>query len=287
LASRLFVGLLSRCAAASTTRVVRNRVASTRSGQRAGRPRRSRQVAAVSSNQRPSGRQRRRARCGRPQLWHLPPARSKRTRALSSRQFGGYSGRRSGRIGMATPPAFCRARGRRWRRRFQAAWRSRQGRAAASRSRRTVAGSCAACGLAQRRPLLEKRPGSWGTFACVAKVTDRGGPRPVLRRAEMRALPRWCRSPPGCGSVVRSPCRCGRVPGSARTTDRPGQAGRGVGPAPPEARPTAAITAPGVHHPWRLIVSCAQPQVAPVFVTGGCAAAVLPGRNTGLGGPTS
>ncbi len=60
-----------------------------RSGQQAGRPRRSRQVAACSSNQRPSGRQRRRARCGRPQRWHLPSPRSKRTWRLSSRQCGG------------------------------------------------------------------------------------------------------------------------------------------------------------------------------------------------------
>ena len=62
------------------------------------------------------------------------------------------------------------------------------------------------------------------------------------------------------------------------------QAGGSPGTA---ARPTAAINPAGVHHPWQLIVSRAQPQVAPVFVTGGCAAAVLPGRNTGLGGPTS
>jgi hypothetical protein len=87
--SRLLVGSLSRCAAASTTRVIRNRVASIRSGQRAGRPRRSRHVAACPSNQRPSGRQRRRTRCGRPQRWHLPSAWSKRTWLLSSRQCGG------------------------------------------------------------------------------------------------------------------------------------------------------------------------------------------------------
>jgi hypothetical protein len=42
-----------------------------------------------SSNQRPSGTQRRKARCGRPQRWHFPPARSKRTWLLSSRQRGG------------------------------------------------------------------------------------------------------------------------------------------------------------------------------------------------------
>ena len=39
-------------------------------GPAAGRPRRSRQVFAPTSNQRPSGRQRRFARCGRPQVWH-------------------------------------------------------------------------------------------------------------------------------------------------------------------------------------------------------------------------
>jgi len=84
--------------------------------------------------------------------------------------------------------------------------------------------------------------------------------------------------------VVRS---FGRVPGSARTTDRPGRRAGALDQHPREARPTAAINPAGVHHPWRLIMSRAQPQVAPVFVTGGCAAAVLPGRNTGLGGPTS
>jgi hypothetical protein len=81
--------LRARRASSSTTRVIRNRVASKRSGQRAGRPRRSRHIVACSSNQRPSGRQRRRTRCGRPQRWHLPSARSKRTWLLSSRQCGG------------------------------------------------------------------------------------------------------------------------------------------------------------------------------------------------------
>jgi hypothetical protein len=94
----------------STTRVVRTRVASMRSGQRAVRPRRSRHVVWAGSNQRPSGRHRISAPCGRPQPWQTPAARVKRTSRLSSGQFRGYSARRSLRIGM-TVDQFVQAEG--------------------------------------------------------------------------------------------------------------------------------------------------------------------------------
>ena len=76
----------SEYAVASTMRVVRCRVRSSRSGQRAALPRRSRQVASRGSNQRPSGRPRSSIPCGRRHRSHSPPARSKRTRRLSSGQ---------------------------------------------------------------------------------------------------------------------------------------------------------------------------------------------------------
>jgi hypothetical protein len=66
----------SRCTAASTTQSLRRRGASNEFGQRAGRPRWSRQVRVFIINQRPSGRQRTSCICGR-QPWKRPPARSK------------------------------------------------------------------------------------------------------------------------------------------------------------------------------------------------------------------
>ena len=57
-------------------------------GQRAARPRQSRQVLSTSSNQRPSGRQGSRTRCGRPRLWHLSFA-ARTARAGSARASAG------------------------------------------------------------------------------------------------------------------------------------------------------------------------------------------------------
>ena len=88
--------------------VVRCRVESSRSGQRAALPRRSRQVPSRGSNQRPSGRQHSPIPWGRRHRSHSPPARSNRTRRLSSGQFLGYRGRSSGRIGMGQNAACTR-----------------------------------------------------------------------------------------------------------------------------------------------------------------------------------
>ena len=71
------------------TRVVRAAIIISRSGQRAGLPRPSRQVRCAGSNQRPSGRTRSVAPCGRAQRWHRPPARTNRTSALIARQSAG------------------------------------------------------------------------------------------------------------------------------------------------------------------------------------------------------
>ena len=96
LRSRLLAGSWSRCAAASTTRVVRSRIASTRSGQRAGRPRRSRQVPAPRrTSGRPAG-SGGCARCGRPQAWHVRrrarSARGRSVRASAADRAGGARG---------------------------------------------------------------------------------------------------------------------------------------------------------------------------------------------------
>ena len=80
--------------------MVRCLASSSKSGQRAALPRRSRHVPARGSNQRPSGRTRSTAPCGRPQRSHSPPARSKRTCLLSSDQWRGYRGRSSRQIGI-------------------------------------------------------------------------------------------------------------------------------------------------------------------------------------------
>ena len=59
--------------------------------------------AARVSNQRPPGRQRTVAPCGRPQPWQIPPARSNRTGRLISGQSLGYNSRISGLIGIDAP----------------------------------------------------------------------------------------------------------------------------------------------------------------------------------------
>jgi hypothetical protein len=71
------------------TRICRSCILSTRSGQRAMRPRLVRQICYAGSNHRPSGRQRILTPCGRPQVWQMPAARSNRTRRLISDQLLG------------------------------------------------------------------------------------------------------------------------------------------------------------------------------------------------------
>ena len=75
-------GSWSRCAAASTTLVVRSGASSARAGEGTFRPLPSRQVCCCSSHQRPSPRWCTVSPCGRPQAWQRPLARTNRTQWL-------------------------------------------------------------------------------------------------------------------------------------------------------------------------------------------------------------